>query len=116
VHVIGERVLIEAARCLDRLREDLASRIAERHEAIAEWIELFARRHRARYRLSTSATPGKSNVGAGTKLSMLTSPSRLGASSALIGVISNPIMVPPNIFGISPISCAARTMPTVSGG
>ena len=34
----------------------------------------------------------------------------------LIGVISMPIMAPPNIFGLSPTSLAARTIPTVSGG
>ena len=34
----------------------------------------------------------------------------------LIGVTSRPMKVPPNIFGLSPISFAARTMPTESGG
>ena len=39
-----------------------------------------------------------------------------GPSCTLIGVISMPIMAPPNIFGLRPISLAARTMPTLSGG
>jgi hypothetical protein len=45
VHVIRERVLIEATRCLDGLRQNLSGGIAERHEAVAEGIKLFARRY-----------------------------------------------------------------------
>ena len=32
------------------------------------------------------------------------------------GVTRSPIKMPPNILGVSPISLAARTMPTKSGG
>ena len=45
VHVIRERILIEATRCLDGLRQNLSGGIAERHEAVAEGIKLFARRY-----------------------------------------------------------------------
>ena len=55
-------------------------------------------------------------VGAGTKLCRMTRPSISGPSCILIGVTRSPIIVPPNIFGLSPISAAARSTPTVSGG
>ena len=50
------------------------------------------------------------------KLSMMTRPFISGPSCSLIGVARSPIMAPPNIFTFKPISFAARTMPTVSGG
>ena len=40
------------------------------------------------------------SLGEGRKLSMMTRPLVIGPSCTLIGVISMPIMVPPNIFGV----------------
>jgi len=47
---------------------------------------------------------------------MMTKPFISGPSCTLIGVASRPIIAPPNIFVFKPISFAARTIPTVSGG
>ena len=46
VHVFAELVGIEALGPFDRLRQHLAGGVTERHEAIAERIDFFARRRR----------------------------------------------------------------------
>jgi hypothetical protein len=53
---------------------------------------------------------------AAAKFSPINKPFASGPSCTLSGVTSMPIIALPNIFGDSPISSAARTMPTVSGG
>ena len=60
--------------------------------------------------------PGNVKDGAGRNGSLLTMPFISGPSCALMGVTKSPIKAPPNILGVSPISLAARTMPTESGG
>ena len=44
VHVVGEHILIQAFGGFDRLRKNLTSGVAERHEAMAERIDFFAGR------------------------------------------------------------------------
>ena len=53
---------------------------------------------------------------AAAKFSPVIRPLAIGPSCTLIGVTSMPIIAPPIIFGDSPISLAARMMPTLSGG
>jgi hypothetical protein len=53
---------------------------------------------------------------AAVKFSPINRPLASGPSCTLSGVTSMPIIAPPNIFGDSPISSAARMMPTLSGG
>ena len=98
--VVRELVVIEAFRRLDRLRQHLAGGVGEGRKPIAQGIDAERRRLGLIFL--------QHRVGAGIKLSMMTKPFISGPSCTLIGVA--------NIFVFKPISFAARTIPTVSGG
>ena len=116
VHVGGDLDLIEALGVFDRLGQHLSRGIAERREGPADRIDALGLRRRSGTSPARSVVPGNVRVGAGRNTSLLTMPFISGPSCALIGVTRSPMKVPPNIFGVSPISLAARMMPTESGG